>query len=78
MLGRWRHPTTVKRLSKRPLSHSRRHKGSLFFNLDDHPSMRFAVNLEFNLFVLLGAEKRRARRVLCGDDTQIRVVLVAR
>jgi len=60
------------------VSRSRRHKGSLSFNLDDHPSMRFTVNLEFNLFILLGSEKRRARWVLCGDDTQIRVVLVAR
>jgi len=46
---------------------SRRHEGSLSFNLDDHPSVRFAVNLEFDLFVLLGTEKRRARRVLCRD-----------
>ena len=68
----------VSRLKQASHRRLRRYKGSLSFNLDDHPSVGLAVNFKFNLFVLFGAKKRCARGVLCGDDAQIMVVLVAR
>jgi hypothetical protein len=40
--------------------------------------VRFAVNLEFDFFLFLGTEKGRARRVACGDNTQIGIVPIIR
>lgn len=51
---------TAARFSETAPEGSGRRGESHFLDFDDHPAVRFSVNVEFDFIVLFGAEKRRA------------------
>jgi hypothetical protein len=53
-------------------------RGPALFDLDDHPLTEFVVELKFDLFILLSAEKGSAGRMPHLDDAKIGVVPVGR